>query len=346
MGSSYTIKVWSQAQVEGHTIELLDDDTTPLEYSITFSWTVGGPFVTTKTIATGDRQWNVMTAATFAIHRRDGGLPPQTFTLYNTICSSGGSCYSASADAVYTDSDSKFVVAHELGHYLAHRKLGMGGQSDLGAAYGDCHGLNNPVPSHELQQKEYQSGAFWEGFAQFYASLVFNKTTEADCFMQYYKSEDFDLDQDADPKTVNCAGVPWEDAFGNLMDGGDTTNDPAVGEDDYFFDMTHELPAPAGCDPGGVVVNRATEYDYARVLWALVQQGMTFTQILDVMNLLKPEGGTVNGVTLDPIANDDGLDPDQLADRLSDAFATYDGGAGTAWQAVWDDLADIHGVDR
>jgi hypothetical protein len=233
VGVTYTVRVWSEALVEGHTIELLDDDDTPSLYTYSWSnWTVwGAPVITTRTIVGGAREWNVMTAATFAIHRRDGGLPPQTFTLYNEICpTSSGSCYSSTNDSVYTDSNSKFVVVHELGHYLAHRKIGSGGNSSLGADTADCHGVwdNDPLtpdPIHEMQSKEHQSGAFWEGFAHFYGAVVFNRITEADCFVQYYKPEDYDLDLDQDPNTVNCAGVPWQDAAGNLMD---TTDSPTI----------------------------------------------------------------------------------------------------------------------
>lgn len=79
--NTYSVTFLSWAVVEGHTIKVFDDDTTPATLGISTTWNPpASPGTTTRTINTGAEVWNIMAAATFAIHRRDLGLSAQTLT--------------------------------------------------------------------------------------------------------------------------------------------------------------------------------------------------------------------------------------------------------------------------
>jgi hypothetical protein len=353
---SYTVKVTSEAQVNGQTVILWPDTNTypsptpPYTYSWT-GWTPPATDVTaTKTITSGDQQWNAFEAETFALWRRDGGLTNQDpFRMYAEACpSSGGRCYDPGYDAVFVDSDLKANTAHELGHNLIYRKLGhavniktTGGAPPGGDPnfYGNCQSNGGPTDTgypnnHELQQKEYQSKAFWEGFADFYSALTYNRADQTDCFWQYYKPEDWDLDDDDEPRTTNCAGVPWKDAAGNLLYSGDTTNSSLVGVHDYLYDATHDLSCDDGFDTW--MKDRATEYDYVRFWMALIQlDGVTFNQILDVIARSDQLYDSSDW------SNDTG-DTGQPAALLHNGAVDFDTGIGHLW---WEE-AVYHGVYR
>jgi hypothetical protein len=65
-----------------------------------------------------------------------------------------------------------------MGHYVIYRKVGAT-TNFQNNNYGACHSVADSP--HEFQKKEYQSEAFWEGFATFYAAIVFNDLTQSDC---------------------------------------------------------------------------------------------------------------------------------------------------------------------
>jgi hypothetical protein len=341
--ATYTITAWTDSRIGGHDIVLFDDDGTDGTASqrVAYAWTsfvpVNTPPTITKTVApSGGAQapWNEILAASFAIWRRDGNLSPQTYTLYNQTCppppggQTAGQCVHVDPTTGFTaaylgNNAGKVNIVHEMGRYVLYRKLGYGTNNGTNTNYGECHGLvdafGNPLASHEFQMKEYQAEAFWEGFATFYAALVFNNTTQ-------------------NPSTVNCQGnAPWKDASGVAMDA--TTHDNRVDGFDYFDDAVNTLGCDYGPDSDGVQVNRATELDYVRFLYYMIRQGLTFPQLLDVLTYSN----------LDLWVQDDGQQPLYNPALLLwlGAYA-YDQSHSpvTTWNTVWSAGAATHGVDR
>jgi hypothetical protein len=138
------------------------------------------PFVT--------RESNVLAAASYALLVRNGGV----FDSYKIFT---GDTYSTSYNdpsnlSIHINGnggDRKFTVAHEMGHGLLHRKmLDKYGIDDVSLdASEPCQ---SPVPanlppnsngSHRMASKEYSSGAFHEGFADFYSLITWNSPSDS-----------------------------------------------------------------------------------------------------------------------------------------------------------------------
>lgn len=131
-----------------------------------------------------------MVGGTYKIHANEG-CPSDPY---------GGSCYSPPpADVVhvgtfvnngYTEGHWKYVIAHEFGHQAQNRAMGapslnyndspsqVGCQCTFDPGYGNAHCL---------QSREYQGAAEIEGFAQGFASRIFNSASQQNGSLNYYK---------------------------------------------------------------------------------------------------------------------------------------------------------------
>jgi hypothetical protein len=89
-------------------------------------------------------------------------------------------------------SDRKFVIVHEIGHRLLREKLGSNyGTNDVSHnASSPCESpvpANNPTNgSHRMLSKEFNSGAFHEGFAHFYSLITWNSASDSDAVFYYH----------------------------------------------------------------------------------------------------------------------------------------------------------------
>ncbi|MEQ1567594.1 MAG: hypothetical protein ABMA64_18270 [Myxococcota bacterium] len=90
------------------------------------------------------------------------------------------------------------------------------------------------------------------------------------------------------------------------------------------------------CDDSGMpTVNVSTEYDWARFLWAMNQEGMTVAQIADVVALSSPDfWGNEPPTNFHPAA------------LLQGAVDEYDLTHTPDWGPTWSGLASDHAVDR
>lgn len=141
----------------------------------------------------------------------------------------------------------KFLVGHEIGHWFHAKHIGdnsliangLDPYSDLGA--GPC--TSDGVPgAHALRSREYQLGAYLEGFAHFLSALAYNDHTQTTGWFRYYKdwSSWYDFD------TVDLEA---------------TSSNPAGGANDW-------LHASSGCQClGGGCSSRGTEIDWLRFFW-------------------------------------------------------------------------------
>ncbi|MFZ5479044.1 MAG: hypothetical protein ACOZNI_19895 [Myxococcota bacterium] len=302
---TYQVMVQSRALVNGNYVFIYDDPTTPsywafeayAAYAPTSSTTV--TFDTTLT-----DHWNTAAAMGFGLYRRTAGLSGETFTVYMEPCpSGGGSC--RSGNAVYIDSpaDSKTVINHELGHYVAfHKNNDNSADTNDGATLNNCYTVSSR--NHEAVSKEYQSIAANEGYAHYYAVVSFNDTTEYDCGFAYYKTTDWNLDGILDGQWVSCESGPMTG-----VDGADYLGDTCT----------------------GTLTNRGTEYDWLRFLWDLdTNGGVSTTTIFQIYENAYPHTWVAYG---------DSTGSGYPSSRLRNGADAA--GVLTEWDA-WDNYNGVH----
>ncbi len=128
---------------------------------------------------------------------RDFGLRSGTLQIYADE-SVTGSFYDNDEQAVYVGYDSgygdnytsKFVVAHEIGHWVHHQLMGdyLNNYTDsANKAVCRCGYVGAGIDSHCLQSREFSGPAVGEGWSQFFATSVFNDPAGSTAWMAYYK---------------------------------------------------------------------------------------------------------------------------------------------------------------
>jgi hypothetical protein len=192
------VKVSADGDVNGHTFEVQNDANGNVH-----DWTVSRtlssqPANNTLTInysPTGSdtRAFAAYVASALALYRHNGGLTGGNFrvrvdALKNRTWGPG---YGFDATVFLTErgAQRKYVVAHEMGHGILAYRIGDGkafGNCDLVSE--DCP-TNDPDDIHSLTGREYQSCAFSEAFAHFYAVDAFNSHSSNEANFHYYKNE-------------------------------------------------------------------------------------------------------------------------------------------------------------
>ena len=170
----------------------------------------------------GEDIFNVSAALTRLTQPESGfdfGLRAGSYNiLASQQCPGAISCFSpgasASGDVLYLgyDSDlwgwdhkSKYIIGHEMGHFVQHRLFGSpsgqtsychnvptGGNNlcrcDHVLSPADTFCTNVPVNQvHCFQSRENLTAALGEGFGHFFATTLFNNPTGADARFVYYK---------------------------------------------------------------------------------------------------------------------------------------------------------------
>ncbi|MES2641998.1 MAG: hypothetical protein V4850_21110 [Myxococcota bacterium] len=327
----YDVLLYSKAYVNGNTIVVYDDTSTPSMYANQM-WSDWSPTasttVTADTSTVGD--WvNVTAAATTTIFRHNGGVTGKTFVVYDkgengtlsgcqthTTPNFGGS--KLCGDEVFiteAHASRKYLISHEVAHLLARYK-----DEDL-APNIDYDATDPPeclyggTGDHAMSSLEFQSAAAVEGWAHFIAAVTFNDTSESDCSFYYWKDVDWDADTlgDGSPKWVDCE-------YASHCDNVDESCGPIV---------THDH---MGYECGLTTANRAVEYDWLRFWWDThTDAGETFLSCMDVWDRADPHDWLDVGTS--PPA-------DMPYARIRKGADDEDILAG------WDDRADYEGVDR
>lgn len=181
----------------------------------------------------------------------------------------------------------KFLIAHEMGHWLQSlhaRQLG-----DLNEGYWDasytwdavapaCYfqvetpdGFDPELPntgsnSHGIRSSELSSGAMTEGFAHFVASVAFNTTPQEDAgapegIFHYYK----DIDLDAAPAYEDFVD-PLLDDLRVQLDGG-VASTTWGGPSRWVELQCDETPDVGDWDPPGTTTEVTSEVDWVRFFW-------------------------------------------------------------------------------
>jgi hypothetical protein len=173
----------------------------------------------------GDPRANLFAAGVFSLMRFSDGVAGETIYAVDDHCPTA---FDNSCNSLFTTiegeeipvayihpdhNDHKFAISHEVGHAVVHRFMGdhphKDNMYDLNTGAPDC--IFQPAAAHALHSEEWSSSALTEGFAQFYATAVWNSTSESDGAFHYYK-DDY---KDGTVQDVDMASGPLggEDAY-------------------------------------------------------------------------------------------------------------------------------------
>lgn len=139
---------------------------------------------------------NLMAFGSFTLHWIDNvtspGLPgPDTLFMLTDNPDCAGSCQSTKyAEIQPGSSNRKFLVSHEVGHWINREWVG----NDMGynngtwtANSGDPDCAFAGVGSHAMRSKEYSVAAFIEGFAHYLGAITWNDYNQSSGIFKYYK---------------------------------------------------------------------------------------------------------------------------------------------------------------
>lgn len=256
--------------VGGHDLEIRDNTSNAMPWSepaYTPSLvTASGRY--DQDLGTSELRVDVSIALAWALAREDGGVSPMDLVVYTCgqNCSQGANgWYLHDTKELFVGTESRLTLMfHELGHAIRYH---AGSGTEVPVNYGDweqwdpavseCHG--GPIGSKHWQTSdEATPGAINEGWADYYAAVVLNKTNEADAFL----FGDFDWDHNDVLDGSNYFSIEREPRplmpFGSMRDYWS-----------YYCPQTE--------------INLSTEYDWSRGFWDLdTDRGLTFEIILQV----------------------------------------------------------------
>ena len=314
---TYLIRVYSQALLDENYVVVRNNPTNNSRFAYTWDSAYRPSAGTTETIVTPNyAQWRIAAAAGYSQYRRRAGLNGKTYILYDEAYQ-GQTGVPAIHNRIYigpTATDRKFVIVHEMGHSLARFKNG-GAQpvTNYASSEGDCESEGD----WGMNSKEYQSAAATEGFAEFYAAVIWNNDSQTNCWFYSANETDWDLDGEEDGNVLNCEFGPVDGISPPI------TLSPTVDGTDYLGDM---------CD--GSLDNRATAYDWLRFWWDYTTNYDTyFTDCAVIWNLADPNTWTGG-------ANCVGLTCPY--DRLYGAALVHSGSSGSDFE----DCAELNGTER
>lgn len=335
----YVVEVWSEVDVNDQTVRVYDDDASP---ALT-TYTTSGfhPAAGTKWVYTpANTLWNTVLTSSFSMYRSTLGNATDELIVYAEGCphgeeNSGGCCNDDGVDTedsvIYIDpigvASSKYATAHEFGHCLLAHRTGVTGNADDSLTPGDCDGwvgVPEDYSGHYFVSEEYQSDAFWEGFAEYYSAAVFNNhSSQTDCSMYFYKAADWDNDDDDD----ESEDAQFLSCHGSALVHSDIGFYSRTGSD-YFGTYCSSALEP----------NHAMEFDWIRFLWVMdVEHGMSPVEFADVYEEAHPPSDTSWE------SNDSGWTPGYYAGNPS--WELEDAALDLSY-SDWTSVADTYGVRR
>ena len=190
-----------------------DDDGTVHDVNLITIWQhVDGPGSFDVALNGGDNQatklWRVHAASAYFLRRMARWADPVQADVFmdededaRNKYDDGDVLISASASPIGVTR--KYVIAHEFGHLLA--------DAHANAVHGNCDLSDSECPAggdHGMSSKEYQSCAFTEGVAHFFAAATWNEFEsggESDCIFRYWSDS-----------TIDCEGSltsSWPEAY-------------------------------------------------------------------------------------------------------------------------------------
>jgi hypothetical protein len=180
----------------------------------------------------------------------------------------------------FSDSFWKFVIAHEIGHKIQQRTMGVL-RSEFervvgAAAECSCGHIAGANTLHCLQSLEHWNAAQAEGFGQFFASRVWNDASGSACTFRYYK--EFFNDVCMPGAEDGCVAGPGGVGFISKPPVPVSCVLPTRWRNNKCFGP--------GVVPGDVVTDYGTEFDWMGFYYRLNTQGAaeraTMRDIFDV----------------------------------------------------------------
>jgi hypothetical protein len=191
------------------------------------------------------------------------------------------------------DSFWKYVVAHEIGHTIQRRAMGIpaahyarvGGRAEPerdaeieASAMCACDHVDTSNKLHCLQSVEEHGAANVEGFAQFFASRVWNRASDGDCTFKYYKEF---FDGECVPGSSSC-----EDFAGGKRS---RPPIPVSCLSPIRWRNKHCLDLQVG--PVEAVTDFGTELDWMGFLYASNTQGSNALSMSDIFGVFRTACG-------------------------------------------------------
>jgi hypothetical protein len=313
--TEYGVQLHSKAQVDDHYILSYRENGELRVAYRSFTPTASG----TENVSTNVTDvWNNFAVGIRALSRKSIEMEDQSsmiIRMNDTYCCGNktGPCLCGDDGELYLDSlPNKFQIAHEIGHFVGYARDGYNTPAlDYDAPPNTCYGS---YFYHTFNEKEYQSAAAVEGWAHFYAAMVWNKTTESTCWFKGVNEVDWDYDYDKDGRRFNCELGPKEEP--------PDPNPPGMPDNsDYLGDI---------CD--APLDNRGTPYDWLRFWWDLTtDQDVPFASCLDIYDWADPRNWRENDME---------VWIDKPSKRLRDAADDL------GYLDEWDNEDNFNGVHR
>ncbi len=270
--AAYRITVYSKVKPGANYVRVVNNDEDDTRYyqvvDSAFIPSATGIYTYTYQLSSL-RVSNIAAAAGRAIGSNSGGLSGETFTLFNSPDGDGNN--SSGANGVYLNTNGrnrKFIMAHELGHQVGRKRDEDSGAYKTYSADADpC--FDDGGSDHHLNSKEDQTAGAVEGFAQYYAAVIWNNTSENDCQF-YYWHVPFDFDRDG-------------------------TYDSSVMYDcETALTVGHNY-LESRCTPD--IEDRSVEYDWLAFWWDMnTNGGLSTTGILDIWDAANPHNWSSSNV--------------------------------------------------
>lgn len=330
-GTYYAVELLSEAYVNANTVRAYDRrklaaEPTTLSMVVT-SFAPHPAYGSTLTLqiarsaitdALTRDTFNVLMAAAHGIWRISGGVWNDTYTIWaNGDAYGDSSAYQAGKDIIHIrsiHSDKKFLITHELAHavYRKGTQANKNGTTSCAVHGADPRCQNNAglgAAGHQPPTYEWSSCAFFEGFAHFYSTAVWNDRAHNNFKFRYYRSPYNALWNPPGSSTPAISTTPILDLAGSA-----------------------EYPVAFGeniCAPSEPPSNpRGTQLDWMRALWSVYDANTNATNM---------------GAILDWIESADAWDPE--GDSGDDVLSNLNAAAPTAIWNEWNPAQATHQLE-
>ncbi|MCB9673148.1 MAG: hypothetical protein H6734_27030 [Alphaproteobacteria bacterium] len=340
--AQYVVQVQSVAYIEGRPVRIEDDAGSPMlsvPADASFTPTAGQHWYTLN----GDPYWDQLVLFGWMFAREDWTIPAgssYTVRVVNKDEDDGDGgppdgnldcCYHSGGEIVIGATRSMGVVAHEGGHWI---QWALNGKRNNNKNYNaDVSNCDTVGPVNNGQQakgawfidREHDSAAAVEGFANFVSAWMWNRRWENDCAVRDARGANYDLSADNLPDNnhngvlgnMSCESAPNDYNSNGAYDPGDEANwEPNVDAKDWLQDMHDETTT--NCQQ--TMVGYSTVYDWTRFFWDVTtDEGLTPSEIAEIWT-------EARAYSWDPVVGGSGSSNDPIR-RMEDAFDALGHGA-------------------
>ena len=259
--------------------------------------------------------YGAIAVASWIFYRNNFGIPANKTIVVVT----GRDSFAQSGGEIWVETDSRWTVSHEVGHWIGYMRdgeqlprenyaLGFDGCETINAA-------NSGAISWMRYDQEWHSAAAVDGFADFIAAWTWNSRAQSDCvFSHIGYSYDLDNNGTGEPNGGNCFQLscdqdPWDinsngciDQLGclsgdprccatpQILDcGGDTYGDGEPWVDPFITDGSWLREYEANVPSCSFMVNTGAAADWTSFFWNMTtDEGLSVRKIVDIYDAMNP----------------------------------------------------------